>query len=161
VWARAQTVCVLPRAEDLERLLAVVADRNRPLKHVQRARIVLYSADRLPVRGVARRASVSRPAVWRWQARYAEQGAGVLRGGQIVEHYFTPTSASWLNAVKGFISAITRRPIRRGAFHSVDDLQNAITRYINAHNSDCRPFTWATSAKAIFEKVAPIPVSSA
>ena len=123
VWARAQTVCVLPRAEDLERLLAVVADRNRPLKHVQRARIVLYSADRLPVREVARRASVSRPAVWRWQARYAEQGAGVLRGGQIVEHHFTPTSASWLNAVEGFFSVITRRPIRRGAFHSVDDLQ--------------------------------------
>jgi Homeodomain-like domain len=29
---------------------------------------------------VARRASVSRPAVWRWQARYAEQGVdGLLR----------------------------------------------------------------------------------
>src|SRR5580704_8353591 len=74
--------------------------------------------------------------------------------------HFTPTSASWLNAVEGFFSAITRRQIRRGAFHSVDDLQNAITRYINAHNSDCRPFTWTTSAKAIFEKLAPIPVSS-
>ena len=76
----AQTVCVLPPAEDHERLLAIVADRNRPLKHVQRARIVLYSADRLPVQEVARRASVSRPAVWRWQARYAEQGIeGLLR----------------------------------------------------------------------------------
>jgi hypothetical protein len=32
----------------------------------------------------------------------------------------------WLNAVEGFFSAITRRQIRRGAFHSVDDLQNAI-----------------------------------
>ena len=76
----AQTVCVLPPAEDRERLKAVVADRNRPLKHVQRARIVLCSADHLPVQEVARRASVSRPAVWRWQARYAEQGVeGLLR----------------------------------------------------------------------------------
>ena len=74
--------------------------------------------------------------------------------------HFTPTSASWLNAVEGFFSAITRRQIRRGAFHSVDDLQNAITRYIDAYNSDCRPFTWTTSAKAIFEKLAQIPVSS-
>ena len=41
--------------------------RNRPLKHVQRAHIVLCSADRLPVQEVARRAGVSRPAVWRWQ----------------------------------------------------------------------------------------------
>ena len=38
----AQTVCVLPPAEDRERLLAIVADRNRPLKHVQRADIVLF-----------------------------------------------------------------------------------------------------------------------
>src|ERR1700733_3570609 len=312
----AQIVCVLPPSEDRERLMAIVADRNRPLKHVQRARIVVYSADRLPVQEVARRASVSRPAVWRWQARYAEQGVeGLLRdrtrkpgraplsakvvakvmdltcseppghathwtgramakavgvsppkhtvvvsideksqiqaldrtqpglplkpgkcgtmthdykrngtttlfaalnildgtvigrcmrrhrhqefirflnaveravpAGKvihaIVDNYaahkqpnvlkwladqprwtfqFTPTSASWLNAVEGFFSAITRRQIRRGAFYSVDDLQNAIKRYIDAHNSDCRPFTWTTSAKTIFEKLAPIPVSS-
>ena len=76
----AQTVCLLPPAEDRERLLAVVVDRKRPLKHMQRARIVLFSADRLPVQEVARRAGVSRPAVWRWQARYAEQGVdGLLR----------------------------------------------------------------------------------
>jgi hypothetical protein len=74
--------------------------------------------------------------------------------------HFTPTSASWLNAVEGFFSAITRRQIRRGAFHSVDDLQTAITRYIHAHNSDSRPFVWTTSAKAIFEKLAKIPVPS-
>ena len=76
----AQTVCVLPPSEDRQRLLAIVADRNRPLKHVRRAHIVLCSADRLPVQEVARRAGVSRPAVWRWQARYAEQGVhGLLR----------------------------------------------------------------------------------
>jgi len=49
---------------------------------------------------------------------------------------------------------------RRGAFHSVDDLQNAIKRYIDAHNSDCRPFVWTSSAKAIFEKLAQLPVPS-
>jgi hypothetical protein len=60
--------------------VAIVADRNRPLKHVQRARIVLCSADRLSVQEVARRASVSRPAVWPWQARYPERGVeGLLR----------------------------------------------------------------------------------
>ena len=36
----AQTVCVLVNAEEAARLEAIVADRNRPLKHVQRARIV-------------------------------------------------------------------------------------------------------------------------
>jgi transposase len=74
----AQTVCILPPAEDRERLLAIVADRNRPLKHVQRAKIILCSAERLPVLEVARQTGASRPAVWRWQARYAEQGVGGL-----------------------------------------------------------------------------------
>jgi len=354
----AQTVSVLPPAEDRERLLAVVADRNRLLKHVQRAQIILFSAERLPVLDVARRAGVSRPAVWRWQTRYAEQGVdGLLRdktrkpgrapispkivakvleltcseppgqathwtgramakavgvslrtvqrlweahrlqphrirtfkrsndpefaekvedivglymdppkhaivvsideksqiqaldrtqpglplkrgkcgtmthdykrngtttlfaalnildgtvigrcmnrhrhqefirflnaveravpAGKVVhaivdnyaahkqpkvlkwlaEHprwvfHFTPTSASWLNAVEGFFSAITRRRIRRGAFHSVPDLEKAIARYIDAHNKDCRPFAWTTSANAICEKIAQIPVPS-
>jgi hypothetical protein len=67
------------------------------------------------------------------------------------------TSASWLNAVEGLFSAITRRQIRRGVFHSVDDLQNAVKRYIDAHNSGCRPFVWTTSPKAIFERLAQIP----
>ena len=76
----AQEVCVVVGAEDRARLTAIVGDRSRPLKHVQRSRIVLFSADRLPVIEVARRAGVSRPAVWRWQRRYAEAGLeGLLR----------------------------------------------------------------------------------
>jgi len=76
----AQTVSVIVGTEDWARLAAVVGDRSRPLKHVQRARIVLLSAERLPVLAVARGAGVSRPAVWRWQRRYAEEGVeGLLR----------------------------------------------------------------------------------
>ena len=76
----AQTTCVIPPAEDRARLAAIIGDRRLPLKPVQRARIVLLSADRLSVAEVARRVGVSRPAVWRWQQRYAEQGVdGLLR----------------------------------------------------------------------------------
>jgi transposase len=74
----AQTVSVIVSTEDRARLAAIIGDRGRPLKHIQRARIVLFSADRLPVLEVARRAGVSRPAVWRWQRRYAEAGADAL-----------------------------------------------------------------------------------
>ena len=42
--------------------------------------------------------------------------------------HFTPTSASWINAVEGFFSIITRRRIRRGVFKSMADLQDAIAR---------------------------------
>jgi transposase len=70
----------LVSAEDRQRLASILADRNRPQKHVARARIILVSAERLDVAGVARRAGLSRPAVWRWQQRYAEAGVdGLLR----------------------------------------------------------------------------------
>jgi transposase len=70
----------LVAAEDRARLEAIVADRNRAQKHVARARIILGSAERLPVARVARRAGVGRPAVWRWQQRFAEAGVdGLLR----------------------------------------------------------------------------------
>src|SRR5271170_6269414 len=36
--------------------------------------------------------------------------------------HFTPTSASWLNAVEGFFAKLTRRRIRRGVFKSIVDL---------------------------------------
>ncbi len=74
--------------------------------------------------------------------------------------HFTPTSASWLNAVEGFFSTITRRKIRRGAFKSVAELQNAIARYIREHNEASKHFVWTKPAKAIFEKLANIPEPS-
>jgi len=60
-----QTVCVLLDATDAARLAAIASDRSRQLKHTKRARIVLLSAERFCVQDVARRAGVSRPAVWR------------------------------------------------------------------------------------------------
>ena len=354
----AHDVCVIVRAEDRARLAVVVGDRSRPLKHIQRAWIVLHSADRLPVAEVARRAGVSRPAVWRWQRRFAEAGVegllkdktrppgkpplppetvakvlalpcseppgeathwtgravakavgvslravqrlwqahrlqphrirsfkksndpafaekvedivglymnppahavvlsideksqiqaldrtqpglpmkpgkcgtmthdykrhgtttlfaalnvldGTVLGRCMHKHrhqefirflnaieravpagkpihaiadnyathkhpkvrawlarhprwtfHFTPTSASWINAVEGFFSALTRRRLKRGVFRSIVDLQAAINRYIQEHNDDPKPFQWTKSADNILAKIDRIPVPS-
>jgi transposase len=76
----AQQVCVVLSAAERERLTTIAADRNRPRKHVERARIVLASADRGSAQPVARSIGVSRPTVWRWQQRFAESGVeGLLR----------------------------------------------------------------------------------
>ena len=354
----AQTSCVILTPDDRGRLASIIADRNRSQKHVQRARIILHSDERLPVQEVARRAGVSRPAVWRWQQRFAEEGVeGLLRdktrppgkaplppetvaqvlaltcseppgevthwtgravarivgislravqriweahrlqphrvrtfkrsndpafaekvedivglymsppthavvlsideksqiqalsrtrpgtlvrpgrpatmthdyerhgtttlfaalnvldgtvlgrcmqrhrhqefirflntveasvpAGKLVHvildndaphkhpkvrawlarhprwvFHFTPTSASWINAVEGFFSALTRRRLRRGDFTSIVDLQAAIGRYIAEHNSRPRPFVWTRSAKAILARVRRTPEPS-
>ena len=354
----AQTVSIILFPEDRARLAAVIGDRNNPQKHVQRAQIVLHSAEKRSVLDVARRSGVSRPAVWRWQRRYAEQGVdGLLRdktrkpgktplpaktvakvlalpcseppgnathwtgravakaagislravqriweahrlqphrlrtfkksndpafvekvedvvglymappchavvlsideksqiqaldrtqpglplkpgkcatmthdykrhgtttlfaalnildgtvlgrcmnrhrhqefikflnaverkvaAGKIIHvildnygthkhpkvdewlanhprwvFHFTPTSASWLNAVEGFFSIITRRRIRRGIFKSVAELEDAIKRYIADHNRNAKPFVWTKTADEILEKLSRLPVSS-
>jgi len=347
----AQTVCILLSRDDRARLAAIVGDRNIPQKHARRAKIVLHSAEGHSVLDVARLSGVSRPAVWRWQRRFAEQGMdGLLRdktrkpgkaplpakivakvlalpcseppgnathwtgravakavgislravqriweahrlqphrlrtfkksndpafaekvedavglymappchaivlsideksqnqaldrtqpglplkpgrcatmthdykrngtttlfaalnvldgtvlgrcmkrhrhqefikflnaverklpAGKIIhvildnygthkhpevnqwlaDHprwvfHFTPTSASWLNAVEGFFSAITRRRIRRGVFKSVAELEDAIKRYIADHNRRAKPFVWTKTADQILEKL--------
>ena len=354
----AQTVCPILSADDRTRLTAIIGDRNRPNKHVQRASIVLRSADRITVAELAREVGVSRPAVWRWQQRFAEQGVDsllhdktrkpgkqplsvetvtriltlptteppgsvthwsgrmaakavgvsvravqriwkahrlqphrirtfkksndphfaekvedivglymsppghavilsmdeksqiqaldrtqpglplkpgkcatmthdykrngtttlfaaldVLNGtvigrcmprhthkefikflnaveravpaGKIIhaimdnyathkhpkvrewlaDHprwvfHYTPTSASWLNAVEGFFSVITRQAIRRGIFKSVSDLKDAIMRYIRDHNNDANPFVWTKPADDILGKIQRVPVPS-
>jgi transposase len=74
--------------------------------------------------------------------------------------HFTPTSASWLNAVEGFFSIITRRQIRRGVFKSVADLENAIRRYIREHNQSSKPFLWTKPADTILAKLSRLPVPS-
>ncbi len=67
--------------------------------------------------------------------------------------HFTPTSASWLNAVESFFSIITRRQIRRGVFKSVADLEEAIRRYIREHNRSSKPFVWTKPADTILAKL--------
>lgn len=74
--------------------------------------------------------------------------------------HFTPTSASWINAVGGFFSIITRRSIRRGVFKSVADLQDAITRYIREHNRASKPFVWTKPAEDILDKISRLPAPS-
>jgi len=55
--------------------------------------------------------------------------------------HFTPTSASWLNAVEGFFARLTTRRLKRGVFRSLQELKNAIHRFLDDHNADPKPFT--------------------
>jgi transposase len=74
--------------------------------------------------------------------------------------HFTPTSASWLNAVENFFSKMTRQRIRRGVFRSIADLQAAINAYVVEHNISPKPFVWTKSAGAILAKLDRLPVPS-
>jgi transposase len=61
---------------ELERL---VCDRNTPAKVVWRAQIVLATADGESVKAICRLTGKSKPCVWRWQGRFAEEGVDGLK----------------------------------------------------------------------------------
>ena len=68
--------------------------------------------------------------------------------------HFTPTSASWLNAVEGWFAQLERRAIYRGVFTSVKELRDEIHRFIKVHNArSAKPFKWTKTAKSIIEAV--------
>ena len=68
--------------------------------------------------------------------------------------HFTPTSASWLNAVESWFSQLERRSLHRGVFTSVRELRAEIKRFINAHNQEsAKPFVWTQTAQKIIDAV--------
>ena len=75
-----------------------------------------------------------------------------LRHPRFVFH-FTPTSASWINAVEGFFAKLTKRRLKRGVFHSLVALQAAINRFLVEANQNPRPFRWTKDPDKIIAAV--------
>jgi len=67
--------------------------------------------------------------------------------------HFTPTSASWLNAVEGLFAKLTKRRLKRGVFGSLVELQTAINRFLADTNDNPQPFVWTANPDLIIEKV--------
>jgi transposase len=67
--------------------------------------------------------------------------------------HFTPTSASWLNAVEGFFAKLAKRRLERGVFHSLVELQAAINRFLVEHNLQPKPFVWTADPDRIIAAV--------
>ena len=82
------------------------------------------------------------PEVRKWLARHPRW-----------TFHFTPTSASWLNAVEGFFATLTKRRLKRGVFQSVVDLQAVINRFLDDHNAKSKPFQWVADPDKIIEAV--------
>jgi transposase len=67
--------------------------------------------------------------------------------------HFTPTSSSWLNQVERLFGLITDRMIRRGTFHCVEELEQAIYLWLASWNNEPKPFEWKATADVILDKV--------
>lgn len=70
-----------------------------------------------------------------------------------VTFHFTPVGSSWINQIETWFGIITKQAIRRGTFTSVNALINRIRAYVEAWNTDAKPFTWTATADEILAKV--------
>ena len=76
---RRDDICLYLGPDDRLQLQALVTDRNTPRKLVWRAEIVLATVAGCGTFEIMRRARTSKPTVWRWQARYLDEGVAGLR----------------------------------------------------------------------------------
>jgi transposase len=67
--------------------------------------------------------------------------------------HLTPTSSSWLNQVERFFASLTEKQIRRGVHRSVEELEAAITAFLDKHNAEPKPFRWVKSADDILAAI--------
>jgi transposase len=63
--------------------------------------------------------------------------------------HFVPTSSSWLNLIERWFGELTSKRVRRGSFHSVEDLEKAITEFLAVWNEHPKPFVWTATVESI------------
>ena len=68
--------------------------------------------------------------------------------------HFTPTYASWLNLVERWFAELTNRKLRRSTHRSVKELEADVTAWIEAWNTDPKPFIWTRTADEILASLA-------
>ena len=68
--------------------------------------------------------------------------------------HFTPTGTSWINQVERWFALLTEKRLRRSAFRSTRELEQAIRQYITHHNEQLKPFRWTKTADQILASVA-------
>lgn len=76
---RRSDICLYLGPDDRTELEALITKRNTPRKLVWRAGIVLATADGHGTFEIMRRTGMSKPTVWRWQARYLDEGVPGLK----------------------------------------------------------------------------------
>jgi transposase len=74
------------------------------------------------------------------------------RHPRFVSH-FVPTSSSWLNLIERWFAELTTKRVRRGSFHSVEDLEKAIAEFLAVWNEHPQPFVWTATVESIKEKL--------
>jgi len=59
-----------------------------------------------------------------------------------VHFHYTPTHAPWLNQVEVWVSIPSRSALKGASFRSVEQLSEAIEKFVEVYNPRAHPFEW-------------------
>jgi hypothetical protein len=68
--------------------------------------------------------------------------------------HFTPTSASWLNAIEGFFATLAK-PASNAESSDRSPTSKPINRFLDNHNAPSKPFEWLAGPNKIIPAVKP------
>ena len=68
--------------------------------------------------------------------------------------HFTPTYGSWMNMVERWFSALTTKKLQRSAHRNAKELAADIQTWVDAWNTNPKPFVWHKTAEQILERLA-------
>jgi len=66
--------------------------------------------------------------------------------------HLIPTSSSWMNLVERWFAELSRKRLKRGVFHSEEELIAIIMAAVEQHNDHPTPFHWTAKAEDILAK---------
>lgn len=69
------------------------------------------------------------------------------------QFHFTPTSASWVNAIEGYFARLAQAMRGWGSCSSLAELERRIHRWLDEYNRNPHPFTWNSDPDEIIRAV--------
>ena len=78
--------------------------------------------------------------------------------GHRVRMVYTPKHSSWLNQIEVIFGIVHRRAVRRGSFHSTEELKDRLLRFIDYFNRTfAQPFRWTYTGRPVKVQQSPRP----
>ncbi len=66
-----------------------------------------------------------------------------------IQFVYVPKHTSWLNQIEIWFSILVRRVLKRGNFHSTEELRERILAFIAYFNQTAKPFRWTYTGRPL------------